>query len=153
MLPLLMIMFASVLGIARAMGYVDFTGDPLGNQFYNGSGVEYDANGTLIVNGSSSQMTTETASVGLTGVVSSGVISLVVTSVALAVVSGIQIVGSGLSDTAVQAIFKSASYFGIWALFSVMALLLFAEVPVFGYPLYFLLTFFYAVGVVGQIGN
>jgi len=153
LVPLLLLMFASVLGFARFLGYVDFTGDIMGSGYYNSSGQQYYANGSLIVGGNETQVTTEIAEVGMSGIISAGVITLVATAVALAVVSGIQVFGSGLSNASVRAIFISAAYFGIWALFSVLALVLFMEVPVFGLPLYFLLTLFYSVGVVEKIGG
>jgi len=152
LLPLLLLMFASMLGVCRLLGYVNFGGNPVGSDFYNSSANQYYGNGSLVVGGNSTVVSTDTASVGMSAVISSGIITLVVTSVALAVVSGIQVLGSGLNSVATMAIFKSASLFGIWFLFSVFALLLFAEVPVFGYPLYFLLTLFYSVGVVEMIG-
>lgn len=152
LLPLLLLMFASMLGITRLLGYIDFSGNPVGSDFYNSSGNEYYVNGSLIVGENSTVVTTESASVAMSAVVSSGIITLVVSSVALAVVSGIQVLGSGLNNVATMAIFKSVAFFGIWALFSVLALILFAEVPIFGYPLYFLLTLFYSVGVLDTIG-
>lgn len=153
MLPLVLLMFSSLLGVARVVGYVDFGGNPFSSDYYNSSGIEYSQTGNLTLNQTESTVSTETASVAISAVVASGVISLVVSSIALAVVSGINVLGSGLSDVSVEAIFKSASLYGLWCLFSVLALLMFLEVPVFGLLLYFVLTLFYSVGVVNSIGG
>ena len=151
-LPLLLIAFSSVLGVCRVLGYLSFSGNPVGTGYYNSSGNSYFQNGSLSQNGTGTQVSTDVASVGLSGVISAGVISLIVASIAVAVASGITVLGSGLNSVSVMAIFKSCVYYGVWALFSVFALVLFGEVPVFGYPLYFLLTLFYSLGVVSSVG-
>ena len=151
-IPLMLLMFSSILGLARVMGYVDFTGEPMPDTYIYRAGTSYDVNGSLIVNSTKTQITTDTAQVGIGNVITSGVLGLVLSALALVAVSGFNVVGSGLNDVAVQAIFKCACYFGVWTLFSCTALLLFQEVPVFGVPFYFLLTLFYSVGVVGEIG-
>jgi hypothetical protein len=169
-----MLIFASLMGVCRALGYVSFSGNPVGSSFYNGS---FDGSGfpsgSLPVGGGSRDIildgklyvwngfgwdcvggspTVGDASIQMSGVISAGVISLVICSVALAVVCGFHILGSGLGSVSVMAIFKSAAYYGIWCLFSVAALILFGEIPLFGYPLYFMLTLFYSVGVVQSVG-
>ena len=152
LIPLLMLIFASLLGVTRLLGVVDFSGgDVLGTTFYNESSMYYDANGTLVVGENQTRVTTETAEVGMSAVISAGVLSLLISSVALGVCSGIHIFGSGLADISVEIFFKTTVYYGIWLLFSILAMTLFMEIPVFGLPLYFMLTFFYTLGIVGSI--
>lgn len=153
LLPLLLLMFASVLGVCRSLGYVDFVGNPVGSSFYRSGNESYSVNGTLIVGGNETVVSTEAATVGISAIVSAGIITLVVTSIALAVVSGVTVLGSGLNTEATKAIWKSAAYFGLWGLFSVFGLVLFGSIPVFGFPLYFLLTLFYSIGVLGSISG
>jgi hypothetical protein len=150
--PLLLLAFSSMLGVCRFLGYVSLSGNPIGGKFYNGTSTSVSSNGSLNVGGNETELGFDVASVGMSAVIAAGVTALVVTSVALAVVSGITVFGSGLNAVSVMALFKSVAYFAIWGLFSVLALVMFNEVPLFGLPLYFTLTLFYSIGVVSSIG-
>ena len=146
------LLFSSMLGLARLLGVVSFTGSSVGTTYYNGSSIEYGNAGNLTIGGNTTSIETLAVSVGMSSVIASGVLTLLVTSVALAVALGITVLGSGLNSVSIMAAFKMASLMGLWALFSLLAVVMFMEIPLFGLPLYFLLTLFYTVGVVGTIG-
>lgn len=80
-----------------------------------------------------------------------GVIVLLISAVAVAIIAGITAVGSGLKEISVKIIFKTSIYLGIWALFSAFGLSGLTIIPLFGWMLYFLLTISYVIGVTGEI--
>lgn len=82
-----------------------------------------------------------------------GVIALIVVMIAIGLVAGIQVLGSGLSDISVKIIYTSIFFYTLWALLSVFGLPSITVVPIVGWIFYFFLTLVYSVGVVGQING
>lgn len=147
LLPLLLLIFSAILSVSLIVGNVGWGGSPLSSGWFGNSSVAGQVNGSQSLNGSSSTLSGESFSSGVSVTMGVGVLALLVTSVAFAGIMGIRVLGSGLAEFSVMAIFRFASCYGMWLIFSVPALALFLTVPWFGLPLYFLLTFFYSFGV------
>lgn len=85
----------------------------------------------------------------------SGAILLAVTGITIAVVAGIRLSGSilgtggaiSLSETSVSAVTYGLVFFGAWLLLSLLGSPLILIIPIFGIPLYFLMTLIYVIGV------
>lgn len=82
-----------------------------------------------------------------------GVIAVVIVVMAIGVVAGISVLGSGLSDVSVTVIYKSVFFYTLWLLLSVFGLQGITIIPVFGWVFYFFLTLVYSLGVVQQVGG
>lgn len=82
-----------------------------------------------------------------------GIIALIVAIMAVAVVAGVKVLGSGIGDTSVSTIIKGTAFISLWAAFSVASLGLIAAIPYLGPIFYFFLTAVYTVGIMGQIGS
>jgi hypothetical protein len=145
-LPLLLLIASSVLGLSMLVGVVSVGSSPLDSGWYNDSsviGAGGDENSTVY-------MQTGTAPISLN--LSVGIIVLATTSIALVVASGVTILGSGLNSVSILGLFKGVAYLGLWGVFSATAVALFVMVPWFGMPLYFMLTLFYTLGIVQSVG-
>ena len=81
------------------------------------------------------------------------VLGLVVGIIALGVVVGLRVLGSGISDESVSAVIKGSAYMSVWAVFSVLAFPLMSSILVFGTILYFFLTVLYCLGTINSIGH
>jgi hypothetical protein len=75
-----------------------------------------------------------------------GIIALIIALVAVGVAAGITVLGSGLSNFSVQLIYKSATYYGLWGVFSALGFVGFLSIPIFGLMLWLILTLIYSVG-------
>lgn len=75
-----------------------------------------------------------------------GIIALIIALVAVGVAAGITVLGSGLSNFSVQLIYKSATYYGLWGVFSALGFVGFSSIPIFGLMLWLILTLIYSVG-------
>ena len=83
-----------------------------------------------------------------------GFIAIVIGVTALILVVGLHILGSGVSDLSVDAIYKSTAYFAVWGVFSAIAYGLIVQLPLnFGLYLYLILTIMYALGIVNSVGH
>lgn len=80
-----------------------------------------------------------------------GIIALIIVMIAVGVIAGIHVLGSGLSDTSINVIYKSVFFYSVWILLSVFGYPAINSVPVFGWILYFTLTLLFSLGVVEQI--
>lgn len=82
-----------------------------------------------------------------------GVLAVIIVMVAVGLVAGIQVLGSGLSEFSVKMIYTTIFFYTLWLMLSVFGLPAITIVPVFGWVFYFFLTLLYTVGVVGQING
>lgn len=152
LLPLLLLIFSAMFSLAVMAG---------DNSFDSSSGFDssetYDVSGSQVLNGTSSELSMEDASFAVSMTLGSGVFAWAVSSVAFAGIFGIQVLGSGLAEVSVMALFRFASLYAIWLVFSVLASPLFLSIPLFGLPIYFGLTFFYSYGIIaggsGMVGG
>jgi len=82
-----------------------------------------------------------------------GAIAIIVGIIALATLLGIQILGSGLSDTSVRLISILSAYIGLWSVLSVLCIPLIIEIEIFGQLIYIGLTLAYTIGVIEKISE
>lgn len=114
-----------------------YTWDPY-NQTVNGTEIQYETEGWTVNAGFDLQ---------------TGVIAVIIVMLAVGIVAGIQVFGSGLSEISVKVIYTSIFFYTLWLLLSVFGLPSITAVPVFGWVFYFFLTLLYSVGIVGQING
>jgi len=153
-LPLMLLVFTSVLAVCCMAGVLtSMAGVPLETGWFNAtSNNTQQYSGTQKLNSSSSTFQSDVGGSMVSVTLGVGVYVVLVTSIALVTVSGITVLGSGLSSVSVMAIFKSAAFLSIWGLFSLPAVALFITIPWFGMPLYFFLTLIYSLGIVHSVG-
>ena len=85
----------------------------------------------------------------------SGAILMAMTGILIAVVAGIRGsisaltfgVSLSLSETSVSALVYGVTFFGAWMILSPFASPMFFMIPMYGIPLYFLLSLIYVIGV------
>lgn len=78
-----------------------------------------------------------------------GVFVVLIASIAIAVVSGIRVLGSGLSDFTVRLITFVGIFYCFWLFFSLFAIEAFSLFPFgFGWMIYVVMTLVYSAGVV-----
>lgn len=152
LLPLLLLIFSSVLSLAVMYGGIS-TSDNFSSD-YSDSGVS----GSQSLNEEESELIMQGASFDVSITLGVGVFAWVVTSIAFAGIIGINVLGSGLAEVSVMALFRFASLYAIWLMFSIPASALFLTVPFgFGIIFYFMLTFFYSYGIIaggsGMVGG
>lgn len=82
-----------------------------------------------------------------------GLTAVIIVLIVLAVLVGIQIIGSGLSPTSVRIIVIGTAYSGLWILFSIIAQPLIVSIQIFGALIYITLTMGYIWGVVQKFSG
>ena len=82
-----------------------------------------------------------------------GAIAIIIALVAIAVVVGIQILGSGISEQSVKAIIIVVGYASIWGIFSTLSLNLIIAIEIFGTIIYLFLTILYVIGVMEKLAR
>lgn len=107
----------------------------------------------LIVNGTTSTIQYEEYDTTFGIDPLTGAIALLIIIIAIASIIGLQIFGSGLSDTSVRAIRSAIMYIGLWSTFSLLALPLIFDIAIYGSIIYVILTIGYAIGVYKQISE
>lgn len=80
-------------------------------------------------------------------------ISLITAILISAGITGIQVLGSGLSSSSVRIIILLTGYSGLWFALSILAFNLIITIEVFGGIIYILLTTGYAIGVIQKISG
>jgi hypothetical protein len=145
--PLMILMFCA--SLTQALKISDLNQMNYNSNSYNVSSVT----GTQIINGSSQSYNVAGQTVPtfeLIGV--DGVLALMIGLIAIGAIAGISILGSGLSNSAQNIIYKSVFYYALWGIFSVLAFSGISSIP-FGTLIYLAFTIFYAVGVQEQINT
>lgn len=135
------------MAVGLTLGYVSLGSSPFESGWFNDTAVEGGVVGNQTLDEVEYELGTEAFSSGVSITLGTGIFALMVSSVAFAGILGITVMGSGLAEFSIMAIFRWASCYGLWFIFSVSAVALFMTIPFFGLPLYFLLTFFYSFGV------
>ena len=138
LLPLIAITFLSVLGGSEFIGVVVESSlfDKLG---VNGTGSEWIKLEGLTVSGSFNIHALE------------GAIAVIIVVAVVGIGFGINVLGSGLSETSVKLIVSALAYTGIWLLLSVLSSPLLFSIEVFGGIIYIALTLGYTIGVVNKM--
>lgn len=114
------------------------------------TGYQFDdvVNQDLIVNGTTTTLEFNASGDFLSVDPIIGATVIIITIMVIAGALGIQILGSGLSDSSQKAIVYSIFYIGIWTILSLLSYPLISAIDIFGLMIYTLLTLAYAVGVV-----
>lgn len=125
----------------------------LGND-YIGSTDNIGIDNTSLVNGSITTYLVEQQTVlfeiNTTVFIVAG-ISLLITIGVVAGITGIQVLGSGISTASAKIIIMIAGYTGIWFSISAIAINLISSIMVFGSIIYIGITLMYVVGVLQKI--
>lgn len=123
---------------------------PLGSQTINFTSSTATSAYNITGNQTLDSVTYELSNVGASTVwdvnMTAGIIALIIALVAVGVAAGITVLGSGLSNFSVQLIYKSATYYGLWGVFSALGFVGFSSIPIFGLMLWLVLTLIYSVG-------
>jgi hypothetical protein len=83
-----------------------------------------------------------------------GFIAIVIGITALVLIVGLHILGSGISEISVDAIYKSTAYLAIWGVLSAISYVQIVSIPMnFGMYLYLGLTVMYTLGIVNSVGH
>jgi hypothetical protein len=128
-LPIIMLLFVNVLGTI-------ISGVPSNTGIFNTN-----TGGVLSVGGLFSITITE------------GIIAVVIAVSAIFVVAGIQIFSSGLGEVATMIGFKCTFFGSIYLIFSSFSASYINSIPIIGWIIYLVITGFYGVGVMSQIGG
>lgn len=78
----------------------------------------------------------------------SGALVIIIAIMIIAVIIGLNIFGSGLSDTSVKILSIGITYYGIWSIFSILAYPLIVSIEVVGVLIYITLTIIFTIGLV-----
>lgn len=82
-----------------------------------------------------------------------GLIALVAAGIILATVVGTRILGSGVSEESVSAIWKGTLLLTVWGVFSVLSMTMITSIALLGPFFYLFLTIVYCLGVINQVGH
>ncbi len=115
------------------------------------SGIAQEGNQTL--NEEESQLRQEAADAAFTVNMTAGFIALIIGLVAVGVVAGIHVLGSGLDTYSVQLIHKATVYYGLWGVFSALALTGLITIPFFGAFFWLGITLVYSLGFFQSLGG
>lgn len=77
-----------------------------------------------------------------------GVIGIILAVMVVATVAGITVVGTGENSFSIGVIVLGGVYLSLWGVFSLLALSLMVQIPVFGVVMYFVLTLVYTLGII-----
>ena len=140
LLPLIVLTFLSII---------------IGNEFLSVS-IRHDITG-LMENGSLKDMLVglegadSTSTFNLSGL--EGAIAIIIVISTIAVIMGIRILGSGLSETSNKAMMIGFGYTGLWLVLSLLSSSLINQIDTFGSLIYITLTLGYAIGVVQKLSE
>jgi len=125
-----------------------------GNLF--GQVVSVAVDNTAIVNGSTTTFVVEAQDVLFyidTSALELAGIALLITVLGVALLTGIQVVGSGLNAESAKIVILLTGFAGVWAVLSFLAFNLIVSIELFGTLIYIMLTVAYSIGVVKKISG
>lgn len=82
-----------------------------------------------------------------------GALVIIIAIMIIAVIIGLQIFGSGLSDQSVKILSIGITYYGIWSIFSVLSYELIISIEVIGVLLYIVLTIVFTIGLIKKFST
>jgi len=82
-----------------------------------------------------------------------GGIAIIVLIAGISIVIGIQVLGSGLSDTTVKVLTILTAYGSLWIILSLLSMPLLFEIQLFGLLIYTILTLIYVIGMIEKISE
>lgn len=111
-----------------------------------------DINGNPIVNGTSTTYEQAGSSYNISITETLGLMAIIAVIEVVATIAGINVLGSGLSDTSVKIIYKTMGLTVLWSVLSVTGIQVLNFIPYsFGLLLYFVFTLAYAIGVIQSV--
>jgi hypothetical protein len=113
---------------------------------YNGTSTVDSQTGNQTINGTPAQYQSDSTTASFSINMIGGLLALIIGLTAVAVVAGIRVLGSGLSEKSVTIIYNSTVYYGLWGIFSALSIVLFSALPLFGMLLWLGLTLCYSIG-------
>lgn len=131
-------------------------------QLYNSGAYDVDngtelslggVNVTQSVNGSDTSIEYDLYGVPITFDIQSGALAIILSSLVLVVIVGINIVGSGMSDFGGKAIYITVLFYGMWVFFSTLGIGMYTAIPVFGWIAYLVMTIVYSMGIMEMVGG
>lgn len=146
--PVILLMFTAVL--YQSMAIASYGDSYLDDTVYvtNSSTM----GGGLIENSTSTSVEMEGYALTVGWDASTGFFALIVGAIAISVICGIQVVGSGLTDFTVRFIVYVCIYYGFWMFISLFALEAFELMPLsLGWIVYLFLSVFYSFGVLEAV--
>lgn len=150
--PLVLVLSLTIFGITINAGESSNPDRNYVTEAWNGSGsIGSNVSDSDVVNGSELTYDTGSAPMEINLLLSGSVVGVLVVTIALATVIGIQFMGSGLSTVTIMTIVKLGFFITLWGICGSGAPSLLTKIPWFGLPLYFLLTLIYSVYAVGEI--
>lgn len=82
-----------------------------------------------------------------------GALAIIIILISIAVVVGIKVLGSGISEQSVHTIIVIVGYGSMWGVFSVLSYNLIVSIQYFGLIIYLVLTIMYVIGVMSKLSN
>lgn len=80
-----------------------------------------------------------------------GIVAILLIAIAVGIVAGITVLGSGISEYSQSIIFVTTVYLAVWGLLSIGILDLTGQIPVVSNLLWIFLTLLYTLGVVQEV--
>lgn len=116
-----------------------------------GSSTTNTVNNDLLINGSTSSLSTQDYTFAVNIDPTIGLLTIIIAVITLASIIGIQILGSGLSDTSIHVITVLTAYYGLWIALTVMVSGFIFQIELFGALIYMSLTIMYSIGIIQKI--
>lgn len=141
--PLFIMVMLTVVSFAHGMSTVMYTNDPIGTS------------GNITTNGSDTafQIKELDLSIGM-DLWGTGIMTAMIALVAVGIIAGIRVFGSGLSDSTQNFIMQGVGFIGLWGLLSVVTLpLLTGDGGLWGTIAYAMLSLMYGVGFLFQVSS
>lgn len=136
--PLFILIFLGAFNQLLLTTDIDFT--------YNETLEAQQARGNQSITGEEDELIQETSEAEININMITGIIALIIGLIAVGVMAGVKVLGSGLDTFSVKLIFLSAVYYGLWGIFSALAFTVFLSIPFFGVFIWFILTLIYSLG-------
>jgi len=120
---------------------------------FGASVIENVIDNSLIIDGETTTMEVQGADLLFNIDALTGALVWIIVVIAIVSVIGINIIGSGLSETSVHIITLGTAYTTIWIVLSLLASPLILSIEVFGALIYVVLTIIYAIGFINKISG
>lgn len=82
-----------------------------------------------------------------------GALAIIIVLISIAVIVGIKVFGSGISEQSVHTIIVIVGYGSLWGFFSALSLNLIISIELFGWLMYLVLSIIYTIGVMNKISG
>lgn len=89
----------------------------------------------------------------LMSIAGGGGIAIIIFIGGVSILIGIQVLGSGLSDTTIKVLTILTAYGSLWIILSLLSMSLLFEIQLFGLFIYTILTLIYVIGMIEKISE